>query len=53
MPFVTNDFYTIINLYPIRPIVVKSIDIETIRQRRNSDTNLNDNFYPHGIIINK
>ena len=51
MPFVIGNFYIIINLYNIRSTVVKSVDIEMIRQRRNSDTNSNDNFYPHSVII--
>jgi len=38
MPIVINDFYTMINLYTTRPTVVKIIDVETIRQRGNSDT---------------
>jgi len=53
MPIVIRDFYIMINLYSFRPTVVKSIGIETIRQRRYSDTDSNDNFYPHGVIINK
>jgi len=53
MPIVISDFYTVINLYTVRPIVVKSVIVETIRQRRNSKTYLNDNFYLHGVIINE
>jgi len=32
-----------INLYSIGPTVVKNVDVETIRHRRNSDTESNDN----------
>jgi len=38
-------------LYTIRPTVVKSVEVETINQRRNSDTDSNDNFNSHGVII--
>ncbi|KAG4100799.1 hypothetical protein H8356DRAFT_1360136 [Neocallimastix lanati (nom. inval.)] len=48
-----SDFYTMINLYIIRPTVVKSVGVETIRQRRNYDTESNDNFYLNGVIINE
>ncbi|KAG4083250.1 hypothetical protein H8356DRAFT_1382087 [Neocallimastix lanati (nom. inval.)] len=44
-----TDFYTKIILHTI----VKSVVVETMRQRRNSDTDSNDNFYPHGVIINE
>jgi hypothetical protein len=50
---VISDFYTIINLYTIRHTVVKSVDNKTIWQRRNSDTDSNDNFYSDGVIINE
>jgi len=53
MPIVISDFYTIINLYTIRPTVVKSVGVETIRQRRNSNTDSNDNFYSHGVTIDE
>ena len=53
MPIRISDFYTMINLNCIRPTLVKSDDVETIKQRRNSDTDLNDNFYPHGVIIDE
>ncbi|KAG4095581.1 hypothetical protein H8356DRAFT_1426898 [Neocallimastix lanati (nom. inval.)] len=42
IPIVINDFYTMINLYIIRSTVVKSVDVETIRQRRYSNIHLND-----------
>jgi len=48
-----SDFYTMINLYTIIPTVVKSVNIETIRQRRNCDTYSNDNIYLHGVIIDE
>ena len=53
MPIVIGDFYTMINLYSVRPTVVKSVDVVTIRQRRNSDTDSNDNFHPHGVIFDE
>jgi len=53
MPVVISNFYTMVNLYIIRPTVVKSAGVERIRQRRKSDTDLNDNFYSHGVIINE
>jgi hypothetical protein len=37
----------------IRSIDVKNDDIETIRERRNSDIDSNDYFYIHVIIINE
>jgi hypothetical protein len=42
-----------INLHTIRPTALKSVDDKTIKQRRNSDTDLNDIFYPHGVIIDE
>ena len=55
MSIVISNFYTIINLYTIRPFVVKRVQTEMIRQRRNSDTDSNDNFYlhGHGVIIDE
>ncbi|KAG4100867.1 hypothetical protein H8356DRAFT_1385490 [Neocallimastix lanati (nom. inval.)] len=53
MPIVIGDFYTMIDLYSVRPTVVKSVDVVTIRQRRNSDTDSNDNFHPHGVIFDE
>jgi len=43
MPIVCRSYFSMINLYSIGPTVVKSVDIETIRHRRNSDTESNDN----------
>jgi len=43
MPIVSRSYFSIINLYSIGPTVVKSVDVETIRHRRNSDTETNDN----------
>jgi len=43
MPIVCRSYFSMINLYSIGPTVVKSIDVETIRHRRNSDTESNDN----------
>jgi len=42
-----------INLYTIRLTAVKSVKFETIRKRRNSESDSNDNFYPHGVFINE
>ena len=53
IPIIISDFYTMINLYTIRRTIIKSVDVETIGQRRNFDTDLNDNFYLHGVIINE
>ncbi|KAG4088498.1 hypothetical protein H8356DRAFT_1432764 [Neocallimastix lanati (nom. inval.)] len=33
MPVIISDFYAMINLYTIRPTVVKNVDVETIRQK--------------------
>jgi len=46
MSIVISDFYTMINLYTIRPSVAESFDVEVIRQRRNTNTDWNDNFNP-------
>jgi len=45
MPVVViGDFYKLIDQYTIRPTTVaESVDVVTVRQRRNSDTDLNDN----------
>lgn len=43
MPIVNCDFFAMIDLHSIRPTVVKSVDVVMIRQRRNSDTDSNDN----------
>jgi len=43
MPIVSRSYFSMINLYSIGPTVVKSVDVETIRHRRNSDTESNDN----------
>ena len=51
MPIMFRNFYAIINLYTIRPTVAKNINVETIRQHRNFDTDSDDNFYPNRIII--
>ena len=53
MPIVICDFYVIINLYTIRLIVVKNIDVETISRKRNFNTESNDNFYLYGVIIDE
>ena len=42
MLIVISDFYKVIDQYTIRPTVAESVDVVTIRQRRNSDTNWND-----------
>jgi len=52
MPIVIFDFYKMIDLYSIRSTVVKSVDVETIRQRSNSDTDSNDNN-TQGVIIDE
>jgi len=44
MPIMISDFYT------IRSTIVKIVDVETIRQRRNSDTDSND---LHRVIIDE
>ena len=36
MPIVSRSYFSMINLYSIGPTVVKSVDVETIRHRRNS-----------------
>ena len=51
MPIVIGDFYKLIDQYTIRPTVAESVDVVTIRQRRNSDTDSNDN--PSGVITDK
>ena len=38
MPIMISDFYTIVKFYTIRPTIVKNVDIEKIRQKRNSGT---------------
>jgi hypothetical protein len=38
-------------MYIIRATVVRRVDVETISQRRNYDSDLSDNFYPYGVII--
>jgi len=48
-----SDFYIMINLHTIRSTIDKSVNVETIRQRRNSDTDSNDNFYLHRVIVNE
>ena len=50
MPIVSRSFYSMINKYSIGPTVVKSVDVETIRHRSNSDTETNDNP-PVGVIF--
>ena len=50
MPFVSRSFYSMINLYSIGPTVVKSVDVEPIRHRSNSDTETNDST-PIGPIF--
>ena len=52
MPIVSSDFYTLIDRYTIRPTVARSVDVETIRHRRNSDTNSNDNN-PQEVIFDE
>ena len=52
MPIVIGDFYTMIDLYSVRPTVVKSVDVVTIRQRSNSNTNSNDNNI-QGVIFDE
>ncbi len=49
-PIVSRSFYSMINKYSIGPIVVKSVNVETIRHRSNSDTETNDNP-PNGVIF--
>ena len=43
IPVINNSFELLFNLYSIRPTVVKSVDVETIRQGRiySSDTDSN------------
>jgi len=53
MSIVSGDFYIMINLYSVRPTVVKSVNVVTIRQRRNSDIDSNGNFHPHGVIFDE
>ena len=43
MPIVCCSYLPMINLYSLESTVVKSVDVETIRHRRNSDTKSNDN----------
>ncbi len=50
MPIVSRSFYSMINKYSIGPIVVKSVDVEPIRHRYNSDTETNDNPL-NGVIF--
>ena len=50
MPVVSRSFYSMINLYSIGPTVVKSVDVEPIRHRSNSDTETNDST-PIGPIF--
>jgi hypothetical protein len=52
-PIVISDFYTIIKLYTIKPTVFKSVDDDMIKQRRNSNTDSNDNFYPYGVLMDE
>jgi len=44
-----------IDLYIIRPTVIRSFNVETIKQRRNSNIDSNDNFFfhPYGVIIDE
>ena len=42
MSIVSRSYFSMINLYSIGP-TVKSVDVETIRHKRNSDTESNDN----------
>jgi len=51
VPIVIGDFYKLIDQYTIRPTVAESVDVITIRQRINSDTDSNDN--PYGVIIDE
>jgi len=51
MPIVIGDFYKLIDQYTIRPTVAESVDVVTIRQRRNSDTDSNDSS--SGFIIDE
>jgi hypothetical protein len=51
MPIVIGDFYKLIDQYTIRPTVAESVDVVTIRQRRNSDTDSNDRS--PGVIIDE
>jgi len=53
MPIVINYFYEMNNLYSIGSTVVMSVDVEPIRQRRNSDTILNNIFFfnPYGVLL--
>jgi len=51
MPIVIGDFYKLIDHYTIRPTVAESVDVVTIRQRRNSDTDSNDSLF--GVIIDE
>ena len=50
MSIVSHSFYSMINKYSIGPTVVKSVDVEPIRHRSNSDTETNDNP-PIGVIF--
>ena len=58
MPIVINDFNITINLYTIRPTVVKSVEIETIQQKKirffnaNQNSN-NNNINSQGAIIDE
>jgi len=53
MLIIISGLYIMINLYTIRPTVVKSVDIETIKQKKNSDVDSNDNINPYEVIIDK
>jgi len=53
MPIMIRGLYTTINLFTIKLTVVKRVDIETIRQRKSSDTDSNNYFYSHGVITDE
>ena len=42
MPIVIGDFYKLIDQYTIRPTIAESVDVVTMRQRRNLDTDSNN-----------
>jgi len=53
MPIVIRDFFLHYNqfVYHYTNNIFKSINIKTLKQRKNFDTISNVYFYPHGVII--
>ena len=53
LPIVIGAFHSMIDLHTIRPTVVRSVDVETIRQRSISDMDSNDSLDVQGVIIDE